>query len=233
MNLGYAVTYVFDDRKWFQKIAILIFFTVLASLAIVGVGIPALVLVLGYMLRIARNVRNGLPRPLPEWDHWGDMFKDGGYLALAMTLYNLPLLVIVLFIWTVGTGMIATVLDAGQSLFASCCIVPIFFIYAAVVWPLLATAITEYMETNEVGAMYRFVHLWDVMLANIRIVRQWALYAIIVNVVVSILMVIPLLGWFIVAMFVIVVHGHLLGQFAHQLSITNKPVTHKKAAKKR
>jgi hypothetical protein len=88
LDLGRAFRFVIEDPDWIKKILIGGAFTLLAAVLI---GAP---FVMGYLVRLARNVARGDVRPLPEWDDLGGIFMDGlralvvylGYLAAAMIL---------------------------------------------------------------------------------------------------------------------------------------------------
>lgn len=82
-EFGRAFTFAFEDPDWIKKIAIGGVFALLSAL-LIGVFF-----VVGYMVRTIRNVANGAPRPLPEWDDLGGIFSDGlapigAYLAYAL-----------------------------------------------------------------------------------------------------------------------------------------------------
>jgi hypothetical protein len=232
MDIGYALSFVFEDRKWLSKLVLLAILSFLAVFSIFGIGIPALLLVLGYMIQLAANVRNGLPRPLPNWDKWGEKFTLGGQVFLAMLLYNLPVIFIFSCSWLLIGGIGGSVIGGGLEVLTFCCALPFSILYTLLAWTMLATGVSEYMETREAGVMYRLIHLWDVIRANGSVLRRWALYATLVNVVLLILLVIPCIGWMPAALFGFTVHGHLFGQFAHHLSLTNKPKQHKKSPKR-
>ena len=71
MDVNKAFTFVFDDERWITKVligSVLLFF----SFLIVPVFFFA-----GYMIQIVRTVMDGLEDPLPEWEEWGRLFKDG------------------------------------------------------------------------------------------------------------------------------------------------------------
>ena len=226
MDFGYAINFIFEDRKWLSKLVLLAIITFLSFLLV------PFIVALGWMLELAGNVRNGLPRPLPNWTNWGEKLTRGAQVFLAMLLYNLPLLFISgcswLMIGVIGGGIIG----GGLEVLTFCCALPFSMLYTFFAWTMLATGVSEYIETGETGAMYRFVHLWDVMRANASIVRRWTLYATLVNVILLVLLIIPCVGWLLMALFGFPVHGHLLGQFAHQMSLTNAPKPHKKSPKR-
>ncbi len=71
MDVAKAFTYVTKDERWLGKIG----FGALVSL--LGVFIFPVFLLTGYMVGITRNVMNREKRPLPEWDDWRLLFKDG------------------------------------------------------------------------------------------------------------------------------------------------------------
>lgn len=226
IDISYAVSFIFEDRKWVSKVVLLAIFSFLSFL------IVPFVVALGWMLQLAGNVRQGLPRPLPNWDKWDEKVTLGGHVFVAMLLYNLPLIFIYSCSWVIVAGLGGGVLGGGINFLTICCALPFSLLYTVIAWPMLATGVSEYMENGEAGAIYRLIHLWDVVRANITVLRQWGLYATLVNVVLVILMAIPCLGWVLVGLFGFPVHGHLFGQFAHQLSLTNKPKPHKKSPKR-
>jgi Protein of unknown function (DUF4013) len=223
IDISHAVSFIFEDRKWVSKVALLAIFSFLSF------TIVPFVLALGYMLQLAINVRQGLPRPLPNWDKWAEKFTLGGHIFLALLLYNSPLIFIYSCSWVIVAGLGAGILSGGIGFLTLCCALPFSILYTIAAWSMLATGVSEYMETGEAGSMYRLIHLWDVMRANTKVLRQWGLYATLVNLVLLILLVIPFLGWVLIGLFGFPVHGHLFGQFAHQLSLTNKPKLHKRS----
>ena len=84
MDIGKSFTFIFDDEEWVSKLLIGVLF-VLASTVIVG--IPFL---LGYMIRIVRNVMAGNEKPLPGWDDLGDLLKEGLILAVILIIWAIP-----------------------------------------------------------------------------------------------------------------------------------------------
>ncbi len=180
-------------------------------------GLIPLALVLGYLLELASRAREGHPRPLPRWDDYGGKLRRGGHLLLALVVYNLPLLVMG------GGGAIFTNAVAGGlagdliGYVVACCITPMGLLYTAITWPLLVTGIARTIETGQPNQMYRILTLWAILRRHHRLAGQWLLNALIVNVALVILMLIPCLGWVAALSLVVPVHGHLLGQYARQL----------------
>lgn len=217
MEIGRAVSYIFEDRDWLAKLLPLLL------LGLFSFTILPMALILGYMLQLARNVRDGLPRPLPKWTDWQTKFQIGGHLMLAIIFYNLPLILTSLCSWTILNGIARGFMGPFTSFFIFCCIVPFGFVYGLFSWAILATGTTEYIETGEWQRLFRVGHLWDVMRSHQTIVFQWMLYAFLANIGVAVLGAIPCLGWIAILLFATPVQGHLLGQFAHKIGITNQP----------
>jgi hypothetical protein len=222
MDISYAFKFIFEDKQWLSKLVLLAILTFLAVIPLLG--IPALIAALGYMMQIARNVREGMPRPLPEWKKWDEKFTLGGQVFLALLFYNLPLVFIGACSWFLVGGVSSGFIGGGVNLLTLCCALPFALFYMAFAWSMLATGLAEYIELGNPAAIYRFVHLWDVMRANRSTLWGWGLYTTLVNILLSMLVLIPCIGWLLNAVFGFAVHGHLLGQFAHKLSLTNKPL---------
>lgn len=216
MDVAYAITYIFEDRKWVGKITILALVMCLSVIPIFG--LLATAVGLGFLVQVADNVRNGLPRPLPEWDDYSAKFALGGQVLGAMITYNLPLILLTMCMaWSLnGLGNAAAAV-------ALCCFAPIMLVYTALAWSLLAIGVAEFIETGETSALYRVAHLFDVLRNNANLTLGWALLATLVNVGIVALSVVICAGWVAIAAFALPVHGHLLGQYAQKLGVTNKP----------
>ncbi|NOK63647.1 MAG: hypothetical protein GFH27_549297n11 [Chloroflexi bacterium AL-W] len=69
MNIGKAISYVFEDERWISKVLL---GGLIAAIPILNFA------AIGYMIKTARNVAYGNPRPLPEWgEDFGDTFMLG------------------------------------------------------------------------------------------------------------------------------------------------------------
>src|SRR6267143_4544312 len=81
-------TYVFDDPRWIPKILLGGVF-VLASMFLVGIFF-----IYGYLAKLVRNVINGVPSPLPEWDDLGEYFSEGVKLFVVGLIYAIPMIIV-------------------------------------------------------------------------------------------------------------------------------------------
>src|SRR5262245_27395687 len=116
MDFKRALTFLFADPRWLSKLAIASalaappgILTLLGPLASRGIvhstlgrlavsplwtilvsliGVP----VLGFALRITRNVLDGVEAPLPSWDDFGGLLHDGVRLWAVITVWSLPIL---------------------------------------------------------------------------------------------------------------------------------------------
>ena len=95
MDIGRAFSFVFQDPAWIRKILLLavMFFIPIIGWLIIG----------GYTLRLLRNVIDGVPQPLPEWDNWGGDL-GGGLKVLVVGI-----------VWGIPIWIITGVLDSGGS----------------------------------------------------------------------------------------------------------------------
>jgi hypothetical protein len=88
VDFGRAFQFFFQDPDWVKKILIGGLFQLLAMIL---VGIP---FVLGYEMRVLQRTWAGDPRPLPEWDDFGGLFRDGlKGLGLALVYFLGALLI--------------------------------------------------------------------------------------------------------------------------------------------
>jgi hypothetical protein len=239
MQLSYSISYIFEDKDWLQKLLPLVIIGVLSLIPVLG--LLAAALALGWMVQLARNVRQGAPLPMPRWgdgkakgNDWKVKFETGGQLLLAMLLYHLPLTVLSICFSTSISGLgVAIMGDFIAYSFAICCVTPLIVIYTLIIWPMLAIGVAEFIETNEWERLFRFFHLWDVLQSHPGLAGQWLLFTTLGNIVLALLVLIPCLGWLVIFLFAYPIQGHLLGQFAHRLSLVSKPQAQAPKPKKR
>ena len=87
IDIGKAFRHLFDDVEWKIK-------TLVGALLVI---VPILnFVVIGYELKVIRNVSKGEQRPMPTWDDFGGLFADGLQLGLARIVYALPSLIFIL-----------------------------------------------------------------------------------------------------------------------------------------
>lgn len=87
MNVNRSFQFVFEDPKWFKKLAI---GALIALVPILGFAFT------GYTIEVLRNIAARNPNPLPEWDHISQNFMDGLMYILALLLYVLAVIILLI-----------------------------------------------------------------------------------------------------------------------------------------
>jgi hypothetical protein len=85
MEIGQALRFTPEDKKWVEKIAIgaVLIFTVIGWLAVVG-----------WMLELLRRVVRGEAETLPPWTNLGKYFVDGLTVGVIGFIWMLPIIVL-------------------------------------------------------------------------------------------------------------------------------------------
>jgi len=175
MDIGKSFGYVFEDKKWIEKVLI----GGLVSL----VPILGPLLIMGYGITVVRNVRNHKPDPLPAWDDWGEKIIDGLKLLVIYFVWSLPL--VVLYFLMLLPLALAGDSDAGNavgSIFVTCfsCLA---FLYGIVVWLAMPGITIKYAERGEISDGFKVGEILDFTkqhLGQIIIVAlvSWVVYMI-------------------------------------------------------
>lgn len=224
MDIAKAFTFVGEDDEWLVKMGIGAVISLFSFLFF-----PAFLLA-GYMVAVTRNVQNGLKQPLPEWDDWGRLFKDGLFVAIGQFVYTLP-------VWLLScVGVAATVgfseldqfsADAATAIVGTTwavlgclmaiVLIAIFFISPAV--------IIQYVRYEEFGAVFRVGEVLAIARDNVGKIIMAVVASFVASLVLSVgiaaLNIIPCLGaiagvligilagpWLVAAI------GHMYGQIA-------------------
>jgi hypothetical protein len=226
MDVGKSIGYVFEDKKWTNKILLGILVSIIP---IVNFAY------LGYLTVIMKNVTEHQPEPLPEWSNFGDKFVKGLILTLALLIYSLPALILLCpftflpFLRNVGSeGRNAvTGLFVGTALLLTC----LLTIYGLII-SFLAPAINlNFARKNTFGACFEFGEIWRIMSKNLSdYIVAWLITVVIaigasfvVGIVAGVLFIIPCIGWLIgwvlvagTSVWIGTVYAHLFGQIGSE-----------------
>jgi len=224
MDIGKSFGFVFEDKKWIEKILIggvLMFVPILGS-----------ILLLGYGIQLVRNVRNLDPEPLPEWDDWGKMLSEGFKLFIVHFLWSLPL--IILSILVVIPLALAGDSDTGNaiaSLFTLCfsCFAVIF---AIVVWLATPGITIKFAETGEISDGLKFgeilsftkEHLGQIVVV---VIVSWLVY-LLAGLLGSLLCIV---GLFFTMFWASLVQYHMIGQIGLEAVKPERPLETLETAK--
>ena len=153
MDIGKSFGYVFEDKKWIEKVLI----GGLVSL----IPIIGSLLLIGYGVELVRNVRNHEPEPLPEWDDWGQKIIDGLKLFVILFVWALPM--VVLYSIAFIPLMLAGNSDSGSSIggvFATC-LSCFLFLYGIVYWLAIPGITIKFAEGGEIGDGFNVGEILD------------------------------------------------------------------------
>lgn len=220
MDFTRAFSYAFDDKQWTEKLVITIIMAFLSSIPLIG--LVALAALLGFMVELIQNVRDGRPEPLPRWGNYGDKIASGGNVLVAWIVYNIGNFLAVCCIATVPSLMgNSQIFNSGFSLVVLCCILPMLLVYNIFIWAMLAVGVVRYAETGTIGVFFQFGDLFSTLNTHSRLIVQWVILSFIASLMLGFINIIPCLGWLASLALIFPVQGHLLGQLA--LALDDKP----------
>lgn len=153
VDIGLALTYITKDPGWVKKVligGIIVFVSTLFT--IILVGLLGWFIFGGYVVRTVRNVINGDPNPLPEWDDMGGDLSRGlkGFVGLLVWLAP----VWILSICAAGLNLSDSDGAAAFSTILNLCLVtPLSILLSVFVLPVI---IGRFSETEELGTMFQF-----------------------------------------------------------------------------
>jgi len=219
MDIGKSLTYVFEDDRWVVKLLIG------TGLVILSFLIIPIFFVQGYMVKIVRNMLDGLEKPLPEWEDWGKLFMDGLYLTIAGLVYSAPIWLLMICGTAVflpaglTEGDLSSTMAAagGISFMLIACLAMILGILIALLYPAITV---QYAHEDNLGACFRFSEIIAMTRENLGDVIIALLVLLGVGLVLGLLGVIPLIGWVIAlvaSFYTTVVSGHLFGQIGRHM----------------
>ncbi len=186
MDFVKALTFVFDDPRWKEKViwgtGLVLVSTVLS---VIVVGVLGFLILAGYGVRLLQNVRDGKQYPLPEWDDWGGDFVRGFKYLIVGLVYAIPM--IVFTIPLVIGGLITDSGNAGEfmgSMILLCgtCLMVLYgiFIFLAAPGFTIAFATDEHISSG-----LEFTEVWNWTRKNIGQVIIAIIVLIVANTVIS------------------------------------------------
>jgi hypothetical protein len=223
MDVGKSIGYVFEDKKWTNKLLIgmLVSIVPIVNFALFG-----------WIIDIMKNVSQRQAEPLPDWDNFGDKFVKGAILFVASLIYSLPMLLLtcpVLFIpFTRGDfsreGQQAlAAMIAGTGLLLVCAI----SVYALLLSFLMPAIFLNFARKGTFAACFEFGEIWRIMSKNLGdYIVAWLIIIVVgigvsfvIGIVGAVLAIIPCCGWIlawiltgVTGVYIAAVFGHLFGQ---------------------
>jgi hypothetical protein len=168
MDYAKALTFVLDDTRWKEKIAVgagLALGSLLLS--VILIGWLGFFILFGYSVRLLQNVRNGQQFPLPEWDDWGGDLVRGLKYFVVYLVWALPFI-----IFTVPVAIGSAIAEGGGAgeffgaslLFCGTCLMVIYGLFVALVTPGFTIA---YATDENIKSGLQFTDIWHWTQANI------------------------------------------------------------------
>ena len=219
MDIGKALTFVFEDDRWIVKLLIG------AAMMLLSILIIPAFFVEGYMIKLMRNVMDGIENPLPEWEEWGKLFMDGLNVFIAGLVYTAPVWLLMccggLLFLPAGfaEGDMQEILAGigGISFFVLACVAMILGVIVA----LLIPAVTiQYAREDNLGACFRFSEVIAMTRDNIGDIIVALLVLFGVGLVLGLLGIIPIIGIIFTmaaSIYTTVVSGHLFGKIGESI----------------
>jgi hypothetical protein len=216
MDIGKAFSFVFEDERWVSKVLIggLLIWIPIVNFA-----------VFGYMLKVAQNVAQGNPRPLPEWGEFGDHFMRGLHWVVIAIVYQLPTLILyfVFFCVLAAAGGAANSDRANRGVGAfgalGFCLFPLIFILALLGAFLAYVAVARYLASNRLSEAFKFSEVIASARGNLGPWLILLLVAFLAGIVGNLGVIACGVGLLFTAFYSQCVVGHALGQTIAQLGL--------------
>jgi hypothetical protein len=131
LDFGRAFQFYFEDPEWVKKTLIGggLYLAGTIGLVLLGAGLLLYAIVAGYAMRVMQRTYAGDPRPMPEWEDYGGLLRDGlKLLALALAymavVFGIPFVLVMIMGAVAGaarsealSGLIALVMLLVQLIF--------------------------------------------------------------------------------------------------------------------
>ena len=218
MDYGKSFTYPFEDKEWVTKILIGSLLSVIPFLNLV---------VLGYVLKVIRNVADGVDPALPNWDDFADFFVKGLVATLGTLVYALPIIAIALGMAFFGA---LTGYDSSNSQqfspFICCiwglsCLTGLYGLLMALVLP---AAYTKYALRGDFGAFFRFGEIFHFITSNLGNYLITIILTLVASFIASFGVILCGIGIVFTEFWATLVMPHLLGQIVRLRAAPSEPV---------
>jgi hypothetical protein len=215
MDIGKAFSFVFEDERWVSKVLL---GGVLLFIPIVNFA------VFGYMLKVAQNVAQGNPRPLPEWGEFGDHFMRGLYWFVIQVVYQLPTIILyVLFFCVIAAagGAADSQRSSGAGAIGALglCLLPLIILLALLGAFLGYVAAGRYVVTNTLSEAFKFSEVIAMARGNLGAWLMLLVVVILAGFVGSLGIIACGVGVLFTNFYAQCVIGHALGQTVGQLGM--------------
>lgn len=215
MDIGKSFTYVFDDEQWVQKVVIGALLLLASIIPLVGLFTG--LVVVGYSLRVIKNVSEGAERPLPQWDNWGDDWLKGLLVIVGILIYSLPAIIlgVIMAIFTaIATGRSGEPTGGAQiCIFGLQCLIWIWGLLVGLWTP---AVMIRFAREGRFGAMFEFGELWSLIRTNVGDYIIAIVISFVAQFIVAFGVIACVIGVFLTAFWALLVQAHVYGQVGAQ-----------------
>lgn len=206
--------FVMQDPNWLKKVLLGAVF-----MFIPFVGIFVLV---GYSIRIMRQVADGDDSALPEWDRFGEDLVNGlkavfgaalGYIAPGIVLYILTSVVGIAIAAAMGNshggGGDAASSAVGLLIMGGSCISFALLLVGGLLAPI---GVLRFVDTGEIGAAYRFGEVFAFIKENFVNILMAFVVGIVAGFIAQLGVILCIVGVFLTASAAMMIRAHAWGQ---------------------
>lgn len=204
LDIGRAVSYMFEEEDWIVK------FLILTALFLFSFLIVPYFIVQGYVIDIIRRVGNDEQPLLPRWEAWGRYLSEGFMASVALFVYTLPIILPICCI-----SMLATALSdssgemPGIMVPLILCTVCFTLIAQLAIYLIYFAGLIHYAESGQFNSFFQFGRLWNYVRTNL---NNYGLALIVIFVAGMVGGFVPFVG----SAWSQLVSAHLLGQLLDQ-----------------
>ncbi len=208
IDAGKAFGMPTKDDSWITKVLVT---GLIALIPILGTFY-----VYGFMAGTARNTMQGNPNPMPSFDNFGDILKDGFFIFVVQLVYLLPIIVIQLVFTVLAAVLGGAGGDAGGALAAIVSIVGALVVLVGALFLLLLAyeGMLRYIRSNSLGDALNFGAAWATVSKNIGAYVMLVVWSIICGLVAGLGVLACGVGTVFTVPYAQAVFGNMLGQFA-------------------
>ena len=208
IDIGRAVTYPFEDRRWPTKVGVLLILGLIPGLNAIMWG--------GYSISVARNIVRGEQYPLPAWDNWSDIAVRGLLSIVATFIYYVPALLVSCCL-SVIFPLVSGRSSGGLYTTVQCCSAAFFIGYTLLVYLLLNVGHARFAETDQFAGYFAFGARFRDFQDNVQVFVTLLVFQVILSLVVIVvggLLAITCIGPILVLTLAALTQGFMLGQAA-------------------
>lgn len=214
MDIGRTFSYVTEDESWISKILI---GGLISLIPIVG----QLVL-LGWVVQIARNVAAGVPKPIPGWSDFGEKLSIGFGAFVVQLVYYIPLFLVQCVTQAIGVGLASSASSDSGAAAAAGGIIALLggllvLVLALATIPFILAGTVRFVQTGNIAQSLRFADTFALFRNNMGLILSLFLVQLLGSVIGGLGIIACFIGIIFTLPFGQAVFAHGLGQAAARL----------------